>query len=289
METEAIKQEAVTQGAAAKQENFRAAYVLSAIAAVLAAAASVICMLFPAVYRDKGWTEGAFGNDLVTLVMAVLVLAPAIMYSARGSVRARLVWLGALYYMLYNFAFYVYGIPVTRLYLPWIALFTLSGFALVLGLGNLDVEPIARRFSPRTPTRWIAGYLFVAAALVSFLWISLWVKFLVTVHVPEINGSQEMYIVVAVVDLSFMVSLMIPAAYFLWRRRPWGYVLGVMISVQGAAYNAVMGLICLFGWMRTSGSHLFSGWFINCIFGCTLCLLCLAALLLNVKRPAGHP
>jgi hypothetical protein len=289
METEVIKQESVTQGAVAKQENFRAAYVLSAIVAVLAAVASVICMLFPAVYRDKGWTEGAFGNDLVTLVMAVLVLAPAIIYSARGSVRARLVWLGALYYMLYNFAFYVFGIPVTRLYLPWIALFTLSGFALVLGLGNLDVEAIARRFSPRTPTRWIAGYLFVAAALVSFLWISLWVKFLVTGHVPEINGSQEMYKVVAVVDLSFMVSLMIPAAYFLWTRRPWGYVLGVMISVQGAAYNAVMGLICLFGWMRTSGSHLFSGWFINCIFGCTLCLLCLAALLLNVKRPTGQP
>ncbi len=97
-----------------------------------------------------------------------------------------------------------------------------------------------------------------------------------------------MYKVVAVVDLSLMVPLMIPAAYCLWRRRPWGYVLGVMICVQGAAYNAVMGLICLFGSMRTPGSHLFSGWFINCIIGVTLCLLCLAALLKSC-RPAPAP
>jgi hypothetical protein len=39
----------------------------------------------------------------------------------------------------------------------------------------------------------------------------------------------------------------------------------------------------VFGWILTPGSHLFSDWFINCIVGCTLSLLCLAGLLLNVK------
>jgi hypothetical protein len=287
MASEIIHQESITQSTMVpKQEKLRAAHVLSAIVALVAAAASLICIGFPDVYRDKGWTEGAFGNDLVTLIMAVLVLAPAILWSARGSVRARLVWFGALYYMFYNFAFYIFGLPVTKLYLPWIAIFALSGSALALGMGNLDSEAIARRFSPRTPARWIAGYLFVAAVMVSFLWISLWVRFLASGQVPEINGSQEMYKVVAAVDLSFMVPLIIPGAYCLWTRRPWGYVLGAMISVQGAGYNAVMGLICLFGWMRKPESHLFSGWFINCVVGVILCLLCLAALLLNMKKPA---
>jgi hypothetical protein len=285
VEIELVNQNVVLQRAAAKRENFRAAYVLSTIVTVLSAGVSVIGLLFPGVYRSTGWGNGtSLGNDLVTLVVAVPVLALAIIYSARGSVRARLLWLGALYYMLYNYAFYVFGMPVTKLYLLIIAAFTLSGLALALGMFNLDVEAISRRFSPRTPGKPIAVYLFYVAAMISFLWISRWVKFLLTGQVPDVNGSQNAYQVIAAVDLSFMVSLQIPAAYLLWTRRPWGYVFSVVAFVQGAMYTAVMAVICVFGWILRPGSHLFSGWFINCLVGCTLSLLCLAGLLLSVKR-----
>jgi hypothetical protein len=286
MEIEVIKPDSAPQSQMAKRENFRPAYVLSVIVAVLSAVVSAIGLRYPGVYRGNWGNGTSLGNDLVTLVVAVPVLALAIIYSARGSVRARLLWLGALYYMVYNYAFYVFGIPVTRLYLPWIAVFVLSGFAFALGMGNLDVEAVSRRFSPRTPGKPIAVFLFYVAAMVSFLWISRWVKFLLTGQIPDVNGSQYAYQVIAAVDLSFMVPLQIPAAYLLWRRRPWGYVMGVVALIQGAMYTAVMAVVCVFGWILTPGSHLFSNWFINCIVGCTLCLLCLAGLLLHVKRPA---
>jgi hypothetical protein len=287
MNIEVINQDPVVQAPAAKRENLRSVYVLSVIVAVLSAAVSVIGLRFPGVYRSNWGNGTSLGNDLVTLVEAVPVLALAIVYSARGSVRARLLWLGALFYMVYNYAFYIFGIPVTRLYLPWIAVFVLSGFAFALGMGNLDVEAISRRFSPRTPGKPVAAYLLYVAAMVSFLWISRWVKFLLTGQVPDVNGSQYAYQIIAAVDLSFMVPLQIPAAYLLWRRRPWGYVLGVVALVQGAMYTAVMAMVCVFGWILTPGSLLFSGWFINCIVGCTLCLLCLAGLLLSVNKQAA--
>ncbi len=286
MEIEVVKQDSASQSQMARHENFRPACVLSVTVVVLAAVLSMIGLLYPGVYRGNWGNGTSLGNDLVTLVAAVPVLALAIIYAARGSVRARLLWLGALYYMVYNYAFYVFGMPVTRLYLPIIAAFALSGFAFVLGMGNLDVESISRRFSPQTPARLIAAYLFYVAVMVSFLWISQWVKFLLTGHVPDVNGSQYAYQVIAAVDLSFMVPLQISAAYLLWRRRPWGYVLGAVALVQGAIYTAVMAMVSVFGWILTLGAHLFSGWFINCIVGCTLCLLCLAGLLLNVNRPA---
>jgi hypothetical protein len=285
MELEVVKQAPALQGA--KRENLRPAYVLSAIVVVLAAAVSVVGLLFPSVYRSKDWGNGmSLGNDLVTLVVAVPVLALAILYSARGSVRARLVWLGALYYMVYNYAFYVFGTPVTKLYLPWIAAFVLSGFAFALGMGNLDIESIASRFSSRTPARWIAGYLFFAAAGIVRLWSSQWVKFVVSGKIPEVNGSAEAYKVIAAVDLSFAVPLLISAGYLLWRHRPWGYVLAAVALVQFSTYFAVMTTVCVFGWKLTPGSHLFSAWFINCIVFLPILLLCLAGLLLNVKRPA---
>ena len=284
METEVTEQELVTQVLIAKSGNFRAAYVLSAIVAVLAAAVSGFGLRFPSVYRSTGWGNGVLGNDLVTLVVAAPTLALAIIYSARGSVRAQLAWLGALYYMFYNYAFYVFGMPVTKLYLPMIAVFTLAGFALVLGTFNLDAETISRRFSLRTPARLLAVWFLWVAIQVSSLWISRWVKFLATGQVPEVNGSANAYQVIAAVDLSFMVSLLILAAYCLWRRHPWGYVLGVMLSVQGALYTAVMATVCVFDWKLT-GARLFSNWFMGCIVGCAVSLLCLTVLLISVKRP----
>jgi hypothetical protein len=149
------------------------------------------------------------------------------------------------------------------------------------------VEAISRRFSSRTPAKSIALYMLIWAAMVAGLWISQWLKFVFTGNVPEVNRDQNAYRLIAAVDLSFMVSLLIPAACSLWRRRPWGYVLGVMLNLQGAVYTAVMGAVCVFGWMATPGSHLISTWFISCVVSCIASLLCLCGFLLNVERPRG--
>lgn len=271
------------QPAAAKPEHFRAAFVLSAIVVVLAGAISVIGLGFPSVYGGD-WGNGmGLGNDLVTLAVAVPVLALAILYSAHGSVRARVIWLGALYYMLYNYAFYVFGLPVTRQYVPIVAAFAISGLALALGMHNLDIEAVGRRFGPRTPGRWIAAFLAYVAVMISILWISQWVKYLMTGRVPDVNGSASAYQVIAAVDLSFMVPVQIAAAITLWRRRPWGYVLGGMTLVQGAIYTAVMATVCVFGWVLNPGTQLLSNWFIGCLFGTALCALFLACLMLGVE------
>ena len=285
METEVAKQEFVAKKRVTKSGDLRPVYVLSVIVALLATGVSIAGLGFPSLYLSNWGNGTALGNDLVTLVVAVPLLALAMIYSSRGSVRARLLWLGVLYYMAYNYAFYVFGIPVTRLYLPWICLFVFSGSALALGIGNLNIESLAGVFSSRTPARWIAGFLFYTATMISFLWISQWVKFLATGRVPDVNGSQFAYQVIAAVDLSFMVPMQFSAAYLLFRRRTLGYVLSSVALVQGALYTAVMATICVFSWRLTPGSQLFSSWFINCVVGSTLCLVCLAGLLLGIKKP----
>ena len=261
--------------------------MLSTIVAILSAAVSLIGLLFPTVYRGN-WGGMALANDGITLVVAVPTLASASIYSARGSLRARLLWLGVLFYMLYNYAFYIFGIPVTKLYVPWIATFALSAVSVTIIMLNLDVAAIGRAFSPRTPGRWIAAYLAFAGVMISFLWISQWLKFVFTGHVPEVNGSQDAYHVIAAVDLAFAVPMLISSAWLLFRRHPWGYVLGVAATVQFAMYFAVMTSVCVVNWKLTPGSHLISDWFINCVITLPLLLLCLAELLLNVTREAAR-
>ena len=286
MRADVLEQESAAPAGMGLHKNMRPAYVLSALVAVLSAAVSGIGLAFPGVYRDNWGSGTAAGNDLVTLAAAVPLLALSLAWSARGSVRGRLLWLGALYFMIYNYAFYVFGISVTRLYVPWIATFVFAAYAFALGLGNLDVEAIHGWFSPRTPRRIVAAFMLFVAVMVGYLWISQWVKFLRTGTVPAVNGSAFAYQVIAAVDLIFLVPIYALAGYLLWRRRPWGDVLGVVALVQGAIYLAVMAAVCVAGWRLAPGSQLWSGWMINCVVNCGLCLAALAGLLIPVKKPA---
>ncbi len=159
MKTEVLQRDSVREPPLAVG-NFHVARILSIVVAILAVLACTVGMLSPSVYRDRTWLATAFGNDLITLVLAVPTLVGALTYSARGSIRGTLLWLGSPYYMLYNYAFYLFGVPVSKLFLVFVGVFTFSALALVLGLANLDVETLTRQFRARTPARSVAAYMF---------------------------------------------------------------------------------------------------------------------------------
>jgi hypothetical protein len=59
-----------------------------------------------------------------------------------------------LAYLVYTYAYYLFGPPFNDLFLLHPAVFSSSLFALVLTVCALDVPGVAARFSPRTPRRW---------------------------------------------------------------------------------------------------------------------------------------
>ncbi len=84
--------------------------ILSTLIAVLAAFASLGGLVLNGLYRDNAFvTTTWLGNDAITLFLAVPILVAAMTFAQRGSLRASLVWMGALDYMLYNHAFYLFG------------------------------------------------------------------------------------------------------------------------------------------------------------------------------------
>jgi hypothetical protein len=106
------------------------AVYLSVAIAVLAAAASAGGLLLPGLYRDNAFVQTTWlGNDAVTLFLAVPILVTALVFARRGSLRAQLIWLGALDYMLYNYAFYLFGAAFNAFFLIYAALLGLSIFA----------------------------------------------------------------------------------------------------------------------------------------------------------------
>mgnify|MGYP001158971843 CR=1 FL=1 len=223
------------------------AYRLSAIIALLTTIATAGGLFIDGLYQDNALATAAWqGTDLATLAVGVPLLVAGLILSARGSVRGQLIWLGMLDYTLYNYAYYLFGAAFNRFFLIYVALFTLSIFALIFALAKVDVEGLRQRFRAGTPVRGIAGYMVFVALGIGGLWIAQSLSFVVTGQVPQfiVDVAHPTSIVFAL-DLSLVVPFLIVGAVWLWQRRGWGYLLATILSVKGAVYMLALVAVSL--------------------------------------------
>lgn len=234
------------------QTPFKPAYILSVIIAILASVASV-GGLFTDLYRDNPPVISAFrGNDLVTLFVAVPLLVAALILAQHGSPRAQLIWLGSLGYMLYNYIFYLYGAAFNQFFLLYIALFTLSVYALIFGLSKVNVNGISQKFRAETPVKSISSWMLFFAVLLGGLWIARSLSFVITGQVPEdvVKMGHPTALVYAT-DLSLLIPGLVLGAIWLWQRRAWGYVLAAIVLVKATTYGLALLTMTVYSAMTT--------------------------------------
>lgn len=234
------------------------AYILSAIILVLMAAASAGGLFIGDLYRDNVLvTSGWYGNDLATLTLAVPAMAVSLILSRRGSLRAQLVWLGMLFYTLYNYAFYLFGAAFNSFFLLYTALFTLSIFALILGVYSVDVNTVSKQFKPETPVKVISGFMIAVAALLGLFHIAVSFGYVMTGELPEMILVLEQHTnLISALDLSLTVSFGLFGAVLLWKRKPWGYVVAAIWNVKSAVYLTALSAATVSGYLAGASDSL---------------------------------
>jgi hypothetical protein len=267
-------------------DQSRRYYTLSVIISVLSAAAAAV-WLFTDLYRDNLWVSSQLrGNDVITLFVAVPMLLAGMYFTRRGSLRGLLVWLGGLWYVFYNYMFYLFGAAFNEFFLVYTALFALSTLALIFMLARIDVKRIAQHFSRRTPARPISGYMLFWAVFLGGLWIVQSVGFIVTGQLPQsiIDAGGQTNIVFAI-DLGIMIPALILGAAWLWKRQPWGYVLAVIMNIKGATYALALVMMSIFSLQNNvpGAADLLPLW----IFFTLASLVATGFLLMNLKAREG--
>ncbi len=269
------------------QIQLKPAYILSVIIAILTIVASTGGLLLDNLYQDNLFvTSGWYGNDLITLFVAVPILVTALFLAMRDSQRAQLIWLGMVAYTLYNYAFYLFGAAFNSFFLIYAALFTLSIFTLIFGLASLDVKGIAEQFNPDTPVKWISGYIFFVALFLGGFWIALSLNYVFTGEIPQILVEIDSHTnLIAALDLSLVLSFGLLGAIWLWKHEPWGYVLGVMWNVKGAVYMLVLSTSTILGVQAGASDNLLPVTLWGTIgVGCLISSTCLLAHLKGSNR-----
>lgn len=185
---------------------------------------------YPAVVRTSLLVQ-----DAVVLLVGVPALLLGVHGARRGSLAARVVWLGALTNSAYVWLSIGLQVPFNGLFLAYAALFGLSLFTLVGGVMATDPEEFREALADRLPEGLYGVALLVIAVGLAALWLSELVPATLTGEPPALVtevGPQAL--VSHFVDLSVVVPGLALAGHLLRRQRPWGYVVAGVSLVFGA-------------------------------------------------------
>lgn len=213
--------------------------VLAVAVVGLLAVSSLAGLLVDGLYRESPEVVAIFrGYDLATLVAAVPLLAITLIPPLRASSRARLVTAGVLVFVVYDYAYYVFGTAFNDLFLLHVAVFSTALFALILTVLSLSGTDITTWLPGRSSARAVAVILGLLAVSLAGLWVSGALGFAFNGTMPDDGNALispiELTHLGYAMDLALLVPTYALAAVWLWRRRPGGHVLGAVVLIGGA-------------------------------------------------------
>jgi hypothetical protein len=199
-------------------------------------------------YRNNPYyTVQAVGQDFISLIVVLPTLIITAFLANRGSLRARLVWLGALIYLVYTYLIAAFDNSFNSLFLVYVALLGCSLYALIGGLATTDMAGVKAGFAERTPIHAVSIYLAVLAVLFYVLWLSEIIPALEAGEIPQsIQNNGTPTNAVHVLDMAWILPAFGITAASLWRKKAFGYTLaGALLSYGVLLILAILSMVAV--------------------------------------------
>ena len=227
---------------------------LSVLACALMAVASAGGILLKSVYAREtaSWAAQGVAQDILNLAVAIPALLVSAWLLRRGSVRALLVWLGLLVYVIYSYLMYSFGVHFGTMFPVYVATLGVAFFTFFGSLLSVDRAGLAADFPPDMKIKPAAAYLMFSGVAFSALWLSDIVRALAAGMDPAGLAEAGLPVnFVHVEDLGFILPGMIVTGILLWKRKPAGHLFAVPLMVFSAVMG--MGIFSMFAVMARRG------------------------------------
>lgn len=219
---------------------------LSVTISLLVVVASLLGIINSQTYAQEtsNWALQAIAQDYINLFLVAPLLLVASFCLLKNSLRALLVWLGLLLYLIYSYVLYSFFIHFGPLFLVYVAILGLSFYSFIGSLISLDWQIIGRNFvnvSVKAASRLllIVGIMFYA------LWSSDIIRALISGGLPQDVDKIGLFVnPVQVLDLAFLLPGAIIVSRLLRRKNVLGQALAVpfltFFITMGAAIISIM-------------------------------------------------
>lgn len=217
--------------------------------AVFVAIATSAGLFWPQVYSQETpiWATEGRGGDAATLFVIVPTLLITTILGLRGSVSARLVWMGTVVFLVYDYVMYAMAVHFNAFFLVYCTALGFSFYALLLGSQFFQPSEIAKTLAPRAPVKTTATVLFLIAFLFALQWLREIIPALLSGHAPKsVTDAGLLTSPVHVLDLSIVLPAFVVSGIMLLRRKSEAFVLApVLIVFAILMIVAVAGMVAM--------------------------------------------
>jgi len=192
------------------------------------------------------------GMDLVTLLVGTPLLLLANHLAAKGSLRGKLLRIGAFWYFTYSYLLILFGVTYNPFFLVYVVMLSTSLLGLLLSVLSVDVASLPEHVSPGFARRTMAWIVIGVSSMFALLWLSRIVPALLSGKPP---AGLESYTTLSVqaADLAIVIPMSILVGTLLLRRRPAGYLFAFPVVVFLATMGlALVGMVTAMAAMGTA-------------------------------------
>lgn len=180
-------------------------------------------------------------NDFITLAVALpLWIVAAVIWFKKKSLKALLVWYGVVWYICYNYAYYVYGAHFNAFYLLYLLIYSLSLLAVIVGVIQLPIQQIQIEIKPIWKKTLIGIMGFIATGLLLIYTIQSLLYVMEGTLPAIITMSGHITSVVFSIDVSMVVLVFMVSIYLMIKNNKFGYVFALIGNLKGAIYLLVL-------------------------------------------------
>ena len=207
---------------------------LSIILSISLAIVSFFGAFISSTYERDSLSMGVqgMGQDIVDLFIVVPLLILSLVFVRKGNKYSYFIFSGILFYILYSFFIYSFGVHFNNLFLLYCLILGTSLYTFIMMVVRLNDVDIQNLFSDKTPIKSIAIYLIIIAAMFYLLWLKDVVPPILSNTVPKIIKDDKLLVnPVHVLDISIALPGFIITAILLIKKHKLGFILTPIILV----------------------------------------------------------
>lgn len=205
-------------------------------------------------FETMSFYAQAIAQDIVTLLVGVPLLIVSLLMAKNGSMRGRVLLTGTLAYFLYTYASYSFLSAFNEAYLFYVAVFSLSLFAVILSFMSLPAGELVSHIKDGYPRKGLGIFCLSVGGVIALMWLA---RILPAIFqgIAPVGIETASTLVIQSLDLGLIVPLGILSGVLLLRNKNWGYLLGTVFLFKGttlviAVFVMGLNMMC----MNVSGS-----------------------------------